>query len=249
MRKYPYYFLTTVLLGLCMLLPAKLQAQIELSSGIDMSYPLMFNSNNNKLYFNQLSFGIRAGISYKPTGTQFFPTLYYSIGQTHLPLKDIGSNVSSLAMKYQNLILNGNIVLTLENNNNLYITVGIGLSDLKTKYPDLSGPNYLAMSSHIDSTGNIITTNPAIALGFEYVYGGAVNRNVYLSLGCSIMDVILLDKRNTYKVSVTDAHNVTQTFIADLAGHAIVPNFNITLHYMLGKEIIFWQKKKSSYYL
>jgi hypothetical protein len=234
---------------LLFLLPTGVKAQIELSSGIDMSYPLLFNSGNNKLYYNQLSFGIRGGISYKPTGTQFFPTLYYSLGQTHLPLKDLGDIVSSLALRYQNVLLNGNLVITFENGNNLYVTVGIGISNLKAKYPDLSGPNALTMSSFIDSTGNITKTNPAVALGFEYVYGGAVNRSVYLSLGVSIMDIILLDKQNTYKISVTDAQNNTQTFIADLSGHALVPNFNITLHYMLGKEVIFWQKKKSSYYL
>ena len=46
------------------------QAQIELSTGFDLSYPELLNSNNSKVNYGQISFGVRAGIAYKPEETQ-----------------------------------------------------------------------------------------------------------------------------------------------------------------------------------
>jgi hypothetical protein len=239
------YFLFFIVLSA----PTRGNAQIELSSGIDMSYPLLLNSNNSNLYYNQLSFGIRVGLSYKPTNTQFFPTLYYSIGRTKLPLKQFEDNVSTLAFTYQNVILNGNFVITFNNNNSLYLIGGIGFSNLKEKFPDISGKNALQMSSHVDSTSNVNRIFPAMALGFEYVYGGAVNRNVYMSLGLTFQYTILFAEQNYYHITVIDAQGNAVPVSAYMSGNLITPNFNITLHYLLGKSIIFWQKKKSSFYL
>ena len=64
-------------------------AQIEVSSGIDLSYPELLNSNNSKLNYGQISFGIRVGVAYKPAETQFFPILNLSYGRTRLRLISI----------------------------------------------------------------------------------------------------------------------------------------------------------------
>lgn len=240
--KYLFFFIV-------LLSPALVKAQVEISPGIDMSFPVLLNSNNTNLYYKQLSFGVHLGISYKPTNTQFFPTLNYAIGQTVLPLKQFEKNVSDLAFLYQNVILNGNLVVTFENNNSLYLIGGIGFSYLKPRFPEVSGTNGLAMEVHIDSTKNSNTIFPAMSLGFEYVYGGSVNRNIYLSLGITFQYTILFAQQNTYYETVIDAQQKHVPIVADLSGNLITPNFNITLHYLLGKSIIFWQKKKSSFYL
>jgi len=231
------------------LAPARSKAQIEVASGVDMSFPELLNSNNTNLYYKQLSFGVRLELSYKPENTQFFPTLYYSLGQTILPLKQFENNVSTLACRYENIILNGNLVVTFENNNSLYLIGGIGITDLKRKYPGVSGPSGLAMNSSVDSTANITKIFPAMSLGFEYVYGASVNRKVYMSLGLTVQYTILFADENSYYVTVIDAQKRFVPIVANLSGNLFVPNFNITLHYLLGKEIIFWQKKKSSFYL
>jgi hypothetical protein len=146
-------------------------------------------------------------------------------------------------------MLNGNFVITFENNNSIYLIGGIGFSDLKEKYPQVSGTNALQMSSHVDSTKNIFRLFPAIGLGFEYVYGASSNRNVYMSMGIMCQYVIMLADQNTYNVTVIDAQKVPVPIHASLSGNLIIPNFSITLHYLLGKSIIFWKKKESSFYL
>ena len=234
---------------LCLVCSLNAKAQIEVSSGIDMSYPLLLNSNNSSLYYNQVSFGVRVGVSYKPTGTQFFPTLYYSIGQTTLPLKQFENNVSTLVFRYQHVMLNGNFVISFENNNALYLIGGIGFSDLKEKFPSISGTNGLAMSSHIDSTKNTNRVFPAMGIGMEYVYGASANRPIYISMGLYLQYVLLLAEQNTYNLTIIDAQKSVVPIHANLSGNLLIPTFSLTLHYMLGKGIILWQKKKSSFYL
>jgi len=229
--------------------PQNSNAQIEVASGIDMSFPLLLNSNNTNLYYKQLSFGIRLELSYKPENTQFFPTFYYSLGQTILPLKQFENNVSTLAFRYENFILNGNLVVTFANNNSIYFIGGIGITNLKEKFPGVSGPNGLAMNSHVDSTSNITKVFPAMSLGLEYVYGGSVNRKVYMSLGLTVQYTILFAGENNYFLTIVDNKQRFVPIASSITGNLIVPNFNITLHYLLGKGIIFWQKKKSSFYL
>lgn len=239
----------SVMLSCIVLIPARSIAQIEVASGVDMSFPELLNTNNTNLYYKQISFGIRLELSYKPENTQFFPTFYYSLGQTILPLKQFENNVSTLAFRYENFILNGNLVVTFENNNSLYLIGGIGITDLKESFPGVSGPSGLAMNSHVDSTANITKIFPAMSLGFEYVYGGSVNRKVYMSMGLTFQYTILFAGENNYYLTIIDAQHRFVPIAASLSGNLITPNFNITLHYLLGRSIIFWQKKKSSYYL
>src|ERR1035441_6614150 len=69
-RKYSRQLLIIVFL---LLSATYCSAQVELSSGIDLTYPLLLNSNNSKPNYGQISFGISFGIAYKPPETQFFP--------------------------------------------------------------------------------------------------------------------------------------------------------------------------------
>src|SRR4051794_12376102 len=99
---------------LLMLLSAyQSQAQIEVSTGIDTHYPILFNSNNNKINYGQFSFGVKFGVAYKPPETQFFPILNLTLGRTRLPLKDIGNNVAALNFNYLDVMLNENFIVRL----------------------------------------------------------------------------------------------------------------------------------------
>lgn len=240
------YCITLVFLLIIAISPA--YAQIELSSGVDMGYPLMLNKYNNSINYGQISFGVKLGISYKPQGTQFFPTLNYSVGHTRLPLQQIGNNVVGENFNYQNLMLNGNFVVTFSNQSSIYILGGIGYSELVRSSTTISGKNGDASAVSVDSLSNITKFFPAIGLGVEYVYGDAVNQKVYMSLGLSCQYIIFLANDNYYRLTVEDYNKqATLEYNTYLAGHAIVPNFNITLHYLLGKEIIFWKKYDSRY--
>ncbi len=223
-------------------------AQVEVSSGIDMSYPLMFNKYNQRLNYGQISFGVRLGVSYKPQGTQFFPTLNYTFGRTRLPLQQIGTNVACENFNYQNVMLNGNYVITFNNQNSLYIIGGIGFMDYARAGATLSGKGGEASNINIDSVSNITKIFPSIGLGMEYVYGDAVNQKLYMSLGLNFQYIIFLQNDNYYHLTVED-YNLQKTvaYSTYLSGHAIIPTFYITLHYLLGKEIIFWKKKDSRY--
>ncbi len=223
-------------------------AQIEATTGIDMSYPLLINKNNNRINYSQISFGLRFGISYKPPQTQFFPTLDFSFGRTRLPLKQFEVNDVDLNFNYLNLMLNGNYVISLgENDNSLYMIGGIGFADLNQKGLYIAGKNGQAMNASIDSTANINKIFPAIGLGMEYVYGASVNRNLYLSLGLYFQYIYLLPENNSYYVTVRDFQGKYLSLNANLEGHPIIPTFYISIHYLLGKNLIFWHKKNSMY--
>src|SRR4051812_15072835 len=95
-------------------------AQIEVSAGIDVVYPILVNKYNSKLTYQQLGGGMHLGVSYKPENTQFFPTLNFAFGATRLPLNEFGNNVICTHIGYLSTMLNGNIVSTLRNDNTLY---------------------------------------------------------------------------------------------------------------------------------
>lgn len=221
-------------------------AQIELSSGIDVNAPVLINHYNSKLYYKQLGFGLHLGVSYKPTQTQFFPTLNFGFGLYKLPLADFDNNVACINMNYMNLILNGNFVLASENDNTVYLIGGIGATSLKHTFPVVSGGHGIPTIS-IDSTGDITKLFPTVALGAEYVYGAATNKNLYLSLGLYAEYIYLFNEENNYFFTVRDPQSGSKQLSSSLTGHIIVPNFYISLHFLLGKNIIFWKKHDSMY--
>ena len=114
-------------------------AQIELTSGIDLSYPQLLNSNNTKLSYGQITFGLRFGIAYKPEDIQFFPVFTTAFGRTRLPLKQIGTNVAALNFNYINVMINENYVVHASGNE-IYIYGGIGFTHLANKGLLIAGP-------------------------------------------------------------------------------------------------------------
>jgi hypothetical protein len=171
------------------------------------------------------------------------------LGRTKLPLVDFENNVAYMNINYQNLILKGNYVVTFNNTNSLYIIGGIGVSVLKRAGFGISGKNGGAMQIALDSIKYEAKTYPAMSIGLEYVYGNAVNQNVYISMGISAQYIYLLPGRNDYYLSVQDAQHNYLNFNPSFTGRPVIPNFYLRLHYLLGKNAIFWKKKKSNAYL
>jgi hypothetical protein len=241
-------FIKSLFLFLAILaFPVCSKAQIELSSGIDVNNPFLTNKYSSQLYYKQTDFGLHFGVSYKPTGTQFFPTLNFGFGLYKLPLRSFDNDVAVVNMDYLNLMLNGNYVVTFENDNSLYLIGGIGFADLKHTYLSVTGKNSGASQIALDSTANITTIFPAIGLGMEYVYGSAVNQNLYLSMGFYVQYIYLFDDENSYYVTVQNPQHNSQALNSNLVGHIIVPNFYLSLHFLMGKNIIFWKKHDSKY--
>jgi len=235
----------TLIFSLSMI--TKCPAQLELSNSIEFGCPELINSNNTKVLYSQITAGLRFGLSYKPTGTQFFPTLNYSFGFTRLPIQQFEQNVAICNFNYSDLMLYGNFVFPLLDNNSLYLMGGIGLSHLSHKGLGVSGPNNGSMHTQLDSVKNVTATFPAIGLGFEYVYGDAVNKNIYISMGFMLLYTYLYPERNLYIGSVTDNNNNVIPFRSYLSGQIVTPSVNMTLHVLLGKNVIFWKKKNSMY--
>lgn len=229
------------------LLPYRSGAQIELSNNIDFGYPFLINHYNQNLNYDQISAGLRFGISYKPTNTQFFPTLNFGFGSTRLPIKQFGNNVAIGNYNYLSLILSGNFVVNV-GQNTLYMLGGIGFMRFKYRRLGLSGSKAQQMEITLDSTANITKVFPTIGLGFEYVYGASVDRPYYLSMGLSFHYVYLFAGQNDYSFHVDGAQSTTLYLNGALTGHIIYPNLYIALHVLLGNNLIFWHKK-SSYYL
>ena len=235
-------FIVVALLLFCR--PVSSFAQIELSNSIDLGYPLLINSFNENTFYEQLAVGMRFGVSYKPSATQFYPTLDYSFGRTRLPLKQFQSNVAYLNYGYSNLMLKGNFVMNVFYTNTLFLSLGIGFDRLKDKGPGISGHNAGQMFIHEDSSANVDKYFPAIGVGLEYVYGESVGQKVFLSVGGDIHCTIFFPERNNYDVYVRDAQRNDVYLQGAIQGRAFTPSFHITLHYMLGDEIFFWDKKK-----
>jgi len=216
-------------------------AQIELSSGIDMSYPFLLNSSNTRLNYDQISFGLRFGIAYKPPQTQFFPILNVSFGRTRLPIKQFDENVAALNFNYLNVMANENYIIRFPTSE-IYLYGGVGFSYLMPKGITITGPGGGTKEAVIDSTFNLSNTFPAINLGFEYNYGDATGKDLYLTMGINVQYILLLAERNTYYISIYQGtlHN---SYVGNFTGNVISPGFYIAIHYLLHR------KKGSSMYL
>ncbi len=238
MRKY---LLRIVSIFCVLLFTIDSSAQLEVSSGFEVSYPQLINSNNTKMNFGQITFGVRAGVAYKPHDTQFFPILNASFGRTRLPLKQFGTNVAVLNFNYLNVMLNENYVITMPRSE-VYIYGGVGFSYLMNKGVQVAGRYGETMKASIDSTKNVNNVFPAMNIGFEYNYGESAGKDLYLTMGINFQYILLLKERNTYYVSVAAPGNNYHTYQSNLTGNVISPGFYIAIHYV-------FRKKKHSFYL
>lgn len=214
------------------------RAQYEVSSGFDLTYPLLLNSNNSQINYSQISFGIKFGIAYKPIDIQFFPMFTAAFGRTRLPLKEFGKskNVATLNFNYLNLMINENYVLTLPTSE-VFIYGGIGVSCLFPQGPHIAGPGGGTMRMTIDSSANVNKAFPAMNLGFEYNYGASTGKDLYLTMGLNFQYILLLDQRNTYYITVREPGLVVNKYTTSLTGSVISPGFYLAIHYMLkGKK-------------
>jgi len=225
-----------------LLLIGQAEAQIELSSGIDLSYPVLINSTNAKLNYGQISFGLRFGIAYKPAETQFFPILTTAFGRTRLPLQQFGQNVAFCGYDYLNVMLNENYIVRFPMSE-LFIYGGIGFTDLTHKAPGIAGPGGQAMEVTVDSIKYQSDVFPAMNIGFEYNYGESAGKDLYLTMGLNFQYVLLLAERNTYYLTVDERYGTINTYKTSLTGDIISPGFYIALHYLLRVH------KKSGMYL
>jgi hypothetical protein len=208
------------------------RAQIEVSTGIDTHYPVLFNSNNNKINYGQFSFGMKFGVAYKPPETQFFPILNLTIGRTRLPLQDIGNNVAALNFNYLDVMLNENYVVRLPKSQ-IFIYGGIGFTNLNQKGLKIMGSGGESMESAIDSVKNINHAFPAVNIGFEVNSGVSADKELYLTMGLNFQYILLLSERNTYYITVKDQSGVKTQYTPSLTGGVISPGFYIAIHYML----------------
>ncbi len=238
MRKY----LLPITAVICALfLTANCSAQLEVSSGLEVSYPELVNSNNTKLNYGQITFGVRAGVAYKPHDTQFFPILNVSFGRTRLPIKQFGENVAVLNFNYLNVMLNENYVITMPRSE-VYIYGGVGFSYLMNQGIQVAGRYGETMHASIDSTKNVNNVFPAMNIGFEYNYGESAGKDLYITMGINFQYILLLADRNTYYVSVAAPGNNYYKYQSNLSGNVISPGFYLAIHYV-------FRKKKSSFYL
>ncbi len=212
--------------------PVYTNAQVEVSAGIDITYPVLMNSYNSRLNYGQLGFGMCLGVAYKPEETQFFPILKTSFGRTRLPLMEVGKNVAALNFNYLNEMLNENIVLRFRQSE-LFVYGGIGFSYLSAKGMKLAGPTGETIKYGIDSTKDISKFFPAVNVGFEYNYGESAGKDLYLTLGLNFQYIMLLSNRNNYYFYTNEPGVGVTRHFASLSGGAIVPNFYVALHYML----------------
>jgi len=222
-------------------------AQIELSNAIEFGYPVLLNKSNSNMFYSQVTGGLRFGLSFKPEGTQFFPTLNFSFGRTRLPMAQFEQNVAVINMNYLSLMLHGNFVIPFENGNTLYVLGGIGFTKLKERGLAISGHDALAMTIHKDSVLYPNKVFPSVGLGFEYVYGSAVNSKVYLSFGFMMQYIYLFTGHNEYYATVVDDQGRDVPVQGNMTGHVFAPTINITLHWLTGNSLIFWKKKDSHY--
>ena len=216
--------------------------QIELSSGIDVNYPLLLNKDNTRVNYGQITFGINFGIAWKPPETQFFPVLKTGLGRTRLPLKQFGKNVAVINCNYINEMLNANLVLRGERSE-VFIYGGIGFSYLANKGIKIAGSGGDAMESYIDSTAYLSKVFPAMNIGFEYNSSLSMDKDLYLTMGLNIQYILLLQNRNDYYISVKESASVVNRYKASLTGGVISPGVYISLHYLLHL------KKKHGFYL
>lgn len=207
-------------------------SQIEVSTGIDVNYPILINENNARVNYGQFGFGVRAGVAYKPEETQFFPILNLSFGRTRLPLKQLGKNVAVLNFNYLNAMLNENYVVRLPRSE-VYIYGGVGLTYYMRKGINVAGDGGENMKVGIDSELNVSKVFPAMNIGLEYNYGESAGKPLYLTMGVSLQYSLLLKDRNTYFFTVNDKSGLNH-YHADLSGNVFTPGFYIAIHYLVG---------------
>jgi hypothetical protein len=166
-----------------------------------------------------------------------------------LPLKQFDENVLAVNTNYLNLLINQNIVFNVgERGNEIYAIGGFGFARWNTKDVYIAGSNGDAEKVHLDSVRNIEKYFPALEIGIEYVYGGAVNSNLYISMGVNLEYIYLFPKMNDYYASVTNTIGNNIPLHGSVTGNAFIPSFSLCLHYLFGKNLMFW-KKKDHFYL
>jgi hypothetical protein len=207
-------------------------AQMEVSTGIDLSYPLLINTNNAKWNYGQISFGLRFGIAYKPAETQFFPILTAAFGRTRFPMKQFGQDVAFVNFDYLNVMLNENYIVRFTSSE-LFIYGGIGFTDLSHKGPGIAGPAGGTMKATIDSILNVTSVFPAMNIGFEYNYGESAGKDLYLTMGLNFQYVLLFPDRNTYYITINKPGYIQDHYKTGLTGNIISPGFYIAIHYLL----------------
>jgi len=236
--KYPAHLILAFLL----LYATSCLGQFELSSGIDLSYPLLTNKYTKTLNYGQLSFGLRAGIAYKPPETQFFPILNVSLGRCRLPLLQINQNVAALNFNYINVMLNENFILRFPTSE-VFIYGGIGFTSLKRKSLVFTGPGYSNFEATVDSVKDVTSLFPAMNIGLEYNYGESAGKDLYITMGLNFQYILLLADRNNYYLSVRHSSVNSLPYTAGFSGDVIAPSFYLAIHYLLHYN------KKSKMYL
>jgi len=231
------------LILICLLLSSGTSwGQYEVSSGIDISYPLLTNKYTKKLNYGQLSFGLRAGIAYKPPETQFFPILNVSLGRCRLPLLQLNQNVAALNFNYINVMLNENFILRFPTSE-VFIYGGIGITNLNRKTLVFTGPGYSNLEATIDSVKDVTNLFPALNIGLEYNYGESAGKDLYITMGLNFQYIMLLADRNNYYLSVRQSSPNYLPYSASFSGDVIAPSFYLAIHYLLHHN------KKSKMYL
>ncbi len=235
-------YLTYLFIVCFLFTPGISRGQFEVSSGIDLSYPLLTNKYNKILNYGQLSFGLRAGIAYKPPETQFFPILNLSIGRCRLPLLQINKNVAAINFDYINVMLNENFIVHFPKSE-VFIYGGIGFTNLKRKNIVFTGPGYSQLEATVDSVKDVTNLFPAMNIGFEYNYGESAGKDLYITMGINFQYIMLLAERNNYYLTVKQSAFNYAPYNAGFSGDVIAPSFYLAIHYLLHHN------KKSKMYL
>ena len=132
-------------------------------------------------------------------------------------------------------MLNENFIVTFPKSQ-LFIYGGVGFSYFVNKGITVGGSGGETMQAFIDSSRDIVKAFPAMNIGFEYNYGEATGKDLYLTMGLNFQYVLLLAGQNNYFIHVAEPGNVVNYYHSSLTGNAIIPGFYIAIHYKLHKK-------------
>jgi hypothetical protein len=226
------------LISSCLLvIPLCCPAQIDISIGPQLNFPLMYNDMVGDYHHTLGSLGPRVSINYVPNTTSFYPSLSVNVASAILPLLKVDNTVISMRFIQANITLSAKARKQLNNNREIRYGIGLGASYLQERSVITSGNNNdLSVSTVSRDSGAINSWSPAINVEMEYVIPISTTKPWFAGLGFNLQYIHFFDHGAKYNIAIFDSQYNWRKYEANLKGEVFTPGFYISFYYKLGQK-------------
>lgn len=177
-------------------------------------------------------------ISYLPSEATFVPTLSVTIAPYILPVVRLGITDRALLMHFNtvNLMLQGRVRKSLNNNKELYYGIGVGATYMKGRSVSLSGNQSTYITVIEDSADYIKAIMPQVSLNVEYRVPISSEKPIGAGIGVNVLYSYYFERNTTWRMDVVDDKYNYYKLNPKLSGHMLNPSVYVVLYYRVGRK-------------